>query len=307
MRFIQIIHPEIILGRRGNRAEREAMMQLVSQVSIVDGGLKASKMLMAMGDVNLVDALALMRKWKDSERAVYHSGGDFLVEIAKVDRAIPVDRLPDRFLSYLSFGKNIIYDEEDAIQGAYVFIGPAHETSFGHENYVSGPSAKVLWIAYMTLGGKAGVVRVELKQSVTVKELLSGVPASDMTFGDMRDTNEITCTQREIVFRTVINLVLYIHQPDPELEKLIPHSNLIGRKREQISEKADKGTAVFNSCTLPVTFVNWRWHRPVAEHTVTGHFKWQPCGEGHRERKLIYVEAYERGGREIAETVGAQA
>lgn len=302
MRFKQLIHPELLIGKRGNAKVRAMHAELLSQVDLEDGGIRVGEMLQAMGDVNLSDAVALMKKWVQSPtREIYHSGGDFLKEISKVNRDIPIELLPDHFIAYISFGKDIIHDEEDAIQGAYVYVGPAKETSFAHHGYVSNPDAKVLWIAYMTDGGemntdaKAGALRLELKPGMKMKELMAEVGCFDMFFGEAIDTQELSLNAREVVFRTVINLVLYIHQPDPELERLAPSTSLGPRKYEQRLQQADKGTAIFNSCSLPVVFVNWKWHKPIASHIVTGHFKWQPCGLMKQQRKLIYVEAYPRG------------
>lgn len=306
MRFSQIIHPELILGKRGNKMDREGLAKMLSGVDLHPEGLEVQQWLLDAGDVNLVDACVLMKKWRDShEKAIYHAGGDFLREIAKVDRSIPVDRLPSRFLAYISFGTGIIRDEEDPIQGAYVFIGPASETSFGHQRYVSGPDAQVLWISYMTdapYGGKACVLRVELEPYMTMKQLLGKIISQDMSFGNFRDSQEVTITKREIVFRTVINLVLFIFQPDPELERLGPSNSIIGRKRDILLEKANKGKAVFNSCTLPVTFINWKWHKPMTEHMVSGHFRWQPHGPARSQVKLIWIDAFQRGGDHAGQT-----
>lgn len=35
--------------------------------------------------------------------------------------------------------------------------------------------------------------------------------------------------------------------------------------------------------------------RPLAEHTVSGHLKWQAHGKERMQRKLIWVDAYQRG------------
>ena len=54
-------------------------------------------------------------------------------------------------------------------------------------------------------------------------------------------------------------------------------------------------TCDFNLCSLPVTFINWAWKRPMAKHTVSGHFKWQVCGPKLQLRKLIWIDSYEKG------------
>jgi hypothetical protein len=44
--------------------------------------------------------------------------------------------------------------------------------------------------------------------------------------------------------------------------------------------------------------------RHVAYHSKTGHWKWQPCGEAKKERKLIFVDTYWAGKNPPREKIG---
>lgn len=55
----------------------------------------------------------------------------------------------------------------------------------------------------------------------------------------------------------------------------------------------------FNDLKTPIKFLDCRWFRELVINTpfgVSGHFRWQPCGEGLKKRKLIWIEAYEKKG-----------
>lgn len=55
----------------------------------------------------------------------------------------------------------------------------------------------------------------------------------------------------------------------------------------------------FNDLKTPIRFLDCRWFRELVINTpfgVSGHFRWQPCGEGLKKRKLIWIEAYEKKG-----------
>lgn len=63
--------------------------------------------------------------------------------------------------------------------------------------------------------------------------------------------------------------------------------------------KAKKDGKVANSSPNTVYVVDSSWNKLIIRTTgfaVRGHFRLQPCGPGHRDRKLIWLNAYEKSG-----------
>jgi hypothetical protein len=59
------------------------------------------------------------------------------------------------------------------------------------------------------------------------------------------------------------------------------------------------GTKIYNDTKRSITFLDCRWFTELirtAPFSVSGHLRWQPCGEGNKKRKLIWVESYEKKG-----------
>lgn len=56
---------------------------------------------------------------------------------------------------------------------------------------------------------------------------------------------------------------------------------------------------VINELKMPMTVVNSRWNITTIRNqgfAVSGHFRLQPCGAGHIDRKLIFIEPFEKKG-----------
>lgn len=59
------------------------------------------------------------------------------------------------------------------------------------------------------------------------------------------------------------------------------------------------GTKIYNDTKQSITFLDCRWFTELIRTTpflVSGHLRWQPCGEGNKKRKLIWVDSYEKKG-----------
>ena len=55
----------------------------------------------------------------------------------------------------------------------------------------------------------------------------------------------------------------------------------------------------FNDLKSPITFLDCRWFRELiidAPFGVSGHLRWQPCGEGRSKKKLIWIAPFEKKG-----------
>lgn len=54
-----------------------------------------------------------------------------------------------------------------------------------------------------------------------------------------------------------------------------------------------------NETDIPVTIINITWFTTLIKQEqfkVRGHFRWQPCGQGFKDRKLRWISEFEKGG-----------
>jgi hypothetical protein len=297
MRFKQVVHPEIVLDKRGPELFRLLYRRFLPKVNW-DADNKeffAMPIVMKTFDELMLDHFALVRRFLIDKGPIYHVTKDFLTEIAKVDKAIPLDRLPKRFIAYISFAKETIKDDAGYIQGAYVYVGPMFDTSLGGlVRQGKDRNTPTLWVSYVNEGESPPIasLRLELRDLNVISEQMKGLKAEEH-IGDVTiQTTPESRIARDIVYRTLLNIVCYIHQPDPDLERVSSASRLSNSQRSKLN-----AGGLCNESTLPITFINWKWKRPVSEQLVTGHFKWAACGPQMSERKLIWVNAYERGNR----------
>lgn len=59
------------------------------------------------------------------------------------------------------------------------------------------------------------------------------------------------------------------------------------------------GSKIYNDTKNNITFLDCRWFTELIRNTpftVTGHLRWQPCGENRAKRKLIWIEPFEKHG-----------
>jgi hypothetical protein len=252
---------------------------------------------------------------KKSKPKIYHIPKDFTQALMKVDREIPVDLLPERFFGYFSFAEGAIFDDSDEVQGAYVFIGPAEESTLKPGAV---ESEKVIWISYVCKdkikreqGYKAmlgpdrnGVPRlfnfmgiskllIELKNEKFSK-LANQYKTIDFIDGANVQMSEKEVEARNTVFRTLINLVLFVNSIDPDLIEA-PTTNHLSNK--QLKERRDAGKPI-NECSVPVTLVSWNYHKPVQYHVdstfIETFLRWQRCGTRNSQVKLIWVTPHLR-------------
>lgn len=90
----------------------------------------------------------------------------------------------------------------------------------------------------------------------------------------------------------VLNTLTYINSKDSDIEQLRPIKNY---NKKQIStlpiEKKE------SLATVPIKLVGWSFHGrqySKGESQVNAHLRWQPCGEGRKDIKLIWVKPHIR-------------
>jgi hypothetical protein len=304
MNFKRVLHPEIVLDRRGEPLYREIYRRVSTQVKrcsewkedTQDGRTVGGYEYVGPAEFLTVDEFArqhfiMMKRWRGESNRVYHIEEDFLLALAKVDRDLPVELLPDKFFAYLSFPKDKIFDGEHWVEGAYVAIDTPKNLGFGINGV--GPDAKVIWISYITYPELTlGNLLVEPKQE-KMSKLLDEMRTCDYRYGSKETASKELQSKRNAIYRAAINALLYIHSLDPELHKLAPIGSLT---KSQLKRARETGSVT--DCTVPVTLVNHRYKKGVqysVDHTWVDTFlRIQRCGPGLTQYKFVWVREHER-------------
>ena len=83
-------------------------------------------------------------------------------------------------------------------------------------------------------------------------------------------------------------ILIFLKYTEPDV-KIIPSGKKVGTKKH----------GYFNLCTQDVQVVDSAWNTTVIREngfSVDGHLRLQPCGEGRKKLKLIWIEPFEKLG-----------
>lgn len=290
MKFDKLLHPEVMLGKRGDKFFQKFYKETVHGIKFTGFGMEVGAVVNAM-NLSQQRSLALMQRFRIDQGKVFHVAKDFLEALAGVERGVSLKYLPERFVGYISFADKVIADESEWVEGAYVYIGPAEHTMLKDTT-----AQRVFWCAYMTQGYQSvGTVCVELKDGDTMEDLVSRVELDNNKRKAVYmhpDAGSISA--RACVFNTVLNCVMYVHSAEPNVQRVPSADSLTNRKAAEIREK----TGIKNTCTLSVTFLNWNYAKQRVynkDSTWVNSFpRWQPCGPQWSQVKLIWVTEHSR-------------
>jgi hypothetical protein len=291
MNFKNILHPELILNRRGPESVREFYAHTVREIQFLEsGGVTVPEFVKELNSSEQ-RAMTLMRRWQIDNGKVFHVNRDFLIALSGIERNVNLDYLPERFVGYISFAPEVMFDDEDEVEGAYVYVGPSKYTSLKDQNV-----ERVFWCAYVTKGWKSlGTVCADIKQGMTIEGLISSVERDNTKANQFYLTPEPDdISKRSKVFNTVLNAVMYIHSQEPNVQRVPSTRDLSNRQAQDLKAKV----GIKNECTIPITFLNWTYAKQrtqVVDGTwVETFMRWQPCGPGRGQVKLIWVKEHER-------------
>lgn len=91
-------------------------------------------------------------------------------------------------------------------------------------------------------------------------------------------------------FNRIVRLVTFVAIGDVEIEVI---------EKSRNNGKTKKAGKITNSSEFNVYVVDSSWNKIIIRtegFAVRGHFRLQPCGEGFKDRKLIWVDAFEKHG-----------
>lgn len=298
MRFGRILHPEMILNKRGNKLARELYRKTIDMIEITAEGIKFETQdpmssMIAEGlskDAVFLRFIASCKIFTERKAPVYHIGREFLQALQKIDRKIPVDILPESFAAYISFSDNTVFDEEGAVEGGYVCIDRGKNLGMISDL----AETRVISFAYVCKSDEpvppCGSLTVPL-DSRRIEELASEVKIEDFFLHERASL--LDTKKRNDVFRALLNAVIYIHSEEPILERSTPLQD------SELSVKQHKNLGkIINACTIPVSFiypkyVTQRVYR-VDSTWIDSFPRWQRCGPGLMNVKLVFVTPHER-------------
>ena len=111
----------------------------------------------------------------------------------------------------------------------------------------------------------------------------------------------------ERIFRTLINAVMYIHSLNPDVTHLKPVNQQTSRERKETV----KNGLDLNNSIYPLVYVSWNYGKGVVyskdSTIVRTHFRWQPCGPGRGQTKLIIVQEHERHFKNVTPDASVSA
>jgi hypothetical protein len=285
MRLTKILTPEIILGTRG---PEHLIYEYKNTLSIIRGvgGIKGMVQIEPhAGDwyqslhISKSSAYELAWKFKNEGGRVYHVGKDFAKGISEIDKDIPVDLFPERFLAYFSFAENTFVIDGMMARGGFIFVGPWNETSLLEKPK---NAERVIWLSF------------DFDTNDTPERLKYGSVLYPLSSSIHRELKDNTSQSVSGIDRALINLALYVSSTDPSLLPTKAQHQLSNSERKKFYNKY----GVANLCTIPVILVSWNYSRPVTFNvestTVSGHFRWQRHGPNNGLIKLIFIAEHER-------------
>jgi len=299
MRICKILHPEVILGLRGSAFTFKLYDLLHKHITWTpEEGYKHAVERNEGWTASLEEDMLITWKYKQERPPIYHVPRDFLKAIAKIDKEIPVELLPDRFFAYFSFAENTIWDGSQWVQGMYVYIGPENETPLKPQYRTEGH--KAFWAVYHTYPPPGRppedvfcarlLVDLEPKK---FSEIISAAP-KDFHTGDVEIPDQN-------VYLVGLNLAMYVNSIGCDLKDVRPIYKL------KPAEKKDhiKRGEIINQCKLPVTVVSWNYKQEriynVDSTWIDTFPRWQRCGPENSQVKLIWVNPFPRKYKNVKE------
>lgn len=264
-------------------------------------------------------ALVLEKFRTDPTSRIYRAPKGFCEALLTVPIAIHDDIFPREFSSFIEFPKPVVFtDCSEPIIGVYAHVEEIKEdwtwsVSDEKRRFKSGdllvdilavsPARAVPTSCVEVLGSRP--TREEQK---ILNKILGGDTRQPYTFdlvpvisfsitsGSSNNNldDEFGSGNSAQLIKLVLNLIMYIHSLEPDIQHLKPASEYNSKEKRHLYQE---GVPLVSSA-YPVTLVSWHYGADRTYHidqsTVRGHHKWQRCGEGLSKTKLIYIDEHDR-------------
>jgi hypothetical protein len=254
LKSLGVLHPEIVLDRRGPQLERDAIRDTHSHISwsvnyagervcqVTDRDLTQ----LFERDMNLFRLMILTKEFKEQKAKVFAMGGSIMRALLEVDTAIPTETLPEKWLGYVVFPKGLITDGEHFYQGAYVQLDTAYNLGIEHSRAM--PDEKAISIVAVSQDANFIVTMCDsVSKQKFIGDLGHGLESNASIHG------LVLPEKGHQVFRAALSSVLFINSQEPDLREAKPLSN------KTHTQARKTGLDYIEDITLPVTLVDWSW------------------------------------------------
>lgn len=237
------------------------------------------------------------RTTKDAK--IYRANPEFLTAMKRMDVELREELMPrPGFAAYYSFKPGVLVDiDGDAINGAYVYFYQKNQDD-----------PVYLKVCYTTLPGDTtdkgnglsfgnfGWLNLKIQPGWKFSDALAALKESP----DADLNREIGGNANEDIFRTFLNLSMYVHSLSPDVSELKPRRDMTKQDIRQSSSDSNN----LRSETYPVVLLNWSFGQERSygiESTIrSAHLRWQPCGPGRSQTKLVIVREHEMKFKNVA-------
>jgi hypothetical protein len=296
MLLTQLVHPEVVLNRRGERFRRMAYAEGMAGIEL-DSSYPRLPISTPISERVILEHLYFCKRFVERRAPTFWITESFLDALKHIDHEIPMALLPDSFLAYFAFPPGTMSDGKEEVEGAYVYLG--NEPQFTQAALL--PGEKVFW-AYTIKASPPpkvwsfGKLYTELETGKKFSELLA-----QLNFVGENSVSSLSFQKAPLVveelYRVVLNATLYLHSENPSLEPMRAHGSS-GLSQTQARKLKQKAGGKLNLTTIPITLIHFNDQRvrnySMDATQVRGHFRWQRCGEHLFRVKLIWIDEHER-------------
>ena len=216
----------------------------------------------------------------EKEMPLFRVGKDFMKVMSSIRKHVPVGQICKKYHSiYIHTPDFIIGDQ--GYNGAYVlpFVGDEYTRK---------------WVMmFLTPNDEYSIMRTAFQCSATKDGLIDFFKFEEKgsLFANHEAQQMSEATRAALA--GILNCAIYANSQDPDIELMRPLKTYSKKDLETMPSLKKE-----NLCTLPVRLLNWEYHTgrqySIGEGSVTGHWRWQPCGPEKKDVKLIWIDEHVR-------------
>jgi hypothetical protein len=293
MKFNDVILPEIIEGKRGPDLWIKFYKHFLDSISFDSTGISISPIMSSIDKIQ-INSFVTIKICQKVGYKIYHVGKGFLDVLSNLNRDIPVDLLPKHFSGYINFPKGALGDDIGHVQGGFVFIG---KDNYRFKSNDSDKDEIYFSATYVNENFVTGSFFSKFNKN-TFNEVLEQYDMVEFGYNNKPPeilADENIKKQRNRIWKTLINCILYIHSEDPKIERIAPYSSI---KKHVSKNQVKKENGILNECTMPIIFIHRLYQHPkiytVDKTWIETFPRWQRCGPEFKNVKLIWVKEHIR-------------
>lgn len=303
MKIEHLLHPELILDRRGPKSVRQTYVELLNAIELHDddGELRfyhdriSDPQVMrlcqfAVQNKPALRAYELWKRFKVTRAECFYLPRSFCKALRSVDKELVYEDFPSEFIGYFALPKGAYQTPTGfEINGGYVRIHrPTREQVIPAERYL-----QMIFMADVDSEEGPRIISQQMPL-LPNKTLREGV---DDWAAKSKEVDPRLCTLMHELGKIVVNAVLFIFHMDETIVALKPNGNRSNRERQALKQKQQ---GMENACTVPVNVVSFDFHQnrtlsySVESTDVVGYWRTQHWGPRRDLVKKVFIEAHTR-------------